>query len=222
MPARDRSSTAAPVAASPAPDPSAALAATFDTIRRTRMQGLPILNEALRVEAVGFRRWQDFWLGVLVTPWCMNLVLMPAEPASWPSLSVGEKSTHLFPAGRFDFIFGRETLLGEGARGETLMCSLFSPMFEFADHDGARDTALACLAALFDEKNIEATDIVVGPAPVTLQQDAAAVAEKLEREEAEAATQAARDAGNSAAPSSVSKRDFLRGRWTARDTDAVS
>jgi [NiFe] hydrogenase assembly HybE family chaperone len=211
----------APAATSAAPDPSAALQAAFDTIRRTRMQAIPILNEALRVDAVGFRRWQDFWLGVLVTPWCMNLVLMPAEPAFWPALRVGDKSTHLFPAGRFDFIFGREALLGEGARGETLMCSLFSPMFEFADHDGARDTALACLDALFDEKNIEATDIVVGPAPVTLQQDAAAVAQDVEREQAEAAAPAAHAGEDAAAPASVSKRDFLRGRWTAHDTNVT-
>ena len=36
-----------------------------------------MLNPALSVEAVGFRPWDEHWLGVLVTPWFMNLWLMP-------------------------------------------------------------------------------------------------------------------------------------------------
>ena len=190
----------------PLADPSAALTRAYDTIRATRMAGIPILNDALRVEAIGFHRWQQFWLGVLVTPWCMNLVLTPADAARWPALRIGEKSPHLFPAGRFEFIFGREPLIGAGVRGETQMCSLFSPMFEFADHAGARDTAAACLAALFDENNLEATELAIGAAPVTLQQDAADTAARLEREDAELAARGAAD---------ESKRNFLRGRWQA-------
>jgi [NiFe] hydrogenase assembly HybE family chaperone len=211
-------------AAAGAPDPSAALQAAYDTIRRTRMEGIPILNPAVGVEAVGFRRWRGFWLGVLVTPWCMNLALTEAEPAAWPALRVGEKFTQIFPAGRFEFILGRETLLGTGRRGETLMCSLFSPMFEFANHAGARATALACLDALFDESNLETADIGIGPAPVTLQQDAAAAAAAAES--AETAERLAPDAkaappAETCAPMpSASRRDFLRGRWTARAAPA--
>ena len=41
------------------------------------MAGVPMLNPALRVQAVGFRHWQSHWLGVLVTPWFMNLMLLP-------------------------------------------------------------------------------------------------------------------------------------------------
>jgi [NiFe] hydrogenase assembly HybE family chaperone len=198
------------------PDPSAALAQAYETIRRTRMEGIPILNGALGVETVGFRRWQGFWLGVLVTPWCMNLVLTEADPTQWPRLRIGEKAAHFFPAGRFDFIFGREALLGDGRHAETLMCSLFSPMFEFADQAGAQATALACLTALFDKGNVEATDIAIGPVPVTLQQDAAATAEKLEREEAEIE----RSGEAAATDVAVSKRDFLRGRWSGREPKA--
>ena len=189
-----------------APDPSAALRVAFDTIRRSRMDGIPILNEALHVDAVGFRRWQGFWLGVLITPWCMNLVLTEADPAAWPQLRVGEKSTQWLPSGRFEFIFGREQLLGAGRRGETLMCSLFSPMFEFANHDGARATALACLDALFDANNVEAADVAVGSA-AALKPD--------ERDEVERAG----DRGAETATGLVSKRDFLRGKWSARDAD---
>lgn len=207
-------SASAPEAIAPAADatadPTAALTRAFDTIRRTRMAGIPILNDAVGVEAVGFHRWQDFWLGVLVTPWCMNLVLTQADAARWPRLRSGEKFSLRFPAGRFEFIFGREPLLGADVgsdkRGETLMCSLFSPMFDFADHAGARATALACLTALFDANNAEAADLAVGAAPVTLQQDAAQTAARLERE-------AAPEPPSPSPAVDASKRSFLRGHW---------
>jgi [NiFe] hydrogenase assembly HybE family chaperone len=60
----------------------ARLAAAFERIHRERMAGLPILHPKLRVAAVGGRAWRGHWLGVLVTPWCMNLVLTPLHDTS--------------------------------------------------------------------------------------------------------------------------------------------
>jgi len=125
----------------------------FERVRRERMSGLPFVNDALRVEVVGLRRWRGLWLGVLVTPWFMNLLLLPGDgaatdgepPACWSSLGIGDCAAFVFPSGRFEFIAGREA-----EAGEYLSCSLFSPMFEFADHETARQTAEACLVALFD------------------------------------------------------------------------
>lgn len=135
---------------------AACVQATFERVQQQRMAGLPFVNEQLRVELVGLRRWRGLWLGVLVTPWFMNLLLLPGEnepsggddtpAAAWPKLAAGETAPFAFPAGRFEFIAGRE-----GELGEYLACSLFSPMFEFADHDTARQTAAACLHALFDD-----------------------------------------------------------------------
>ena len=53
-----------------------------------------------------------------------------------------------FPAGVYEFVAGREEVIGEYQA-----CSLFSPMFAFADHDAARLTAQAALQALFDAAN---------------------------------------------------------------------
>jgi [NiFe] hydrogenase assembly HybE family chaperone len=126
---------------------------TFERVRRERMAGLPFLNEALQVELVGLRRWRGLWLGVLVTPWFMNLMLLPGDgaaegdevPAAWPTVRTGEYAPFAFPAAVLSFLAGNE-----GEVGDYLSCSLFSPVFEFADHDTARRTAEACLAALFD------------------------------------------------------------------------
>jgi len=133
---------------------AARVQAAFERVWRERMAGVPVVNPKLRVELVGLRRWRGLWLGVLVTPWFMNLLLLPGdgngesgEPAApWPELAPGETAAYAFPAGRLEFIAARE-----GDAGRYLACSLFSPMFDFADHDTARSTAEACLDALFNE-----------------------------------------------------------------------
>jgi len=120
--------------------------ATFERVQRERMAGLPLLNEALRVELIGLRRWRGLWLGVLITPWFINLLLLPGDgqaddeevAARWPAVRPGEYAQFAFPAGVLGFLAGRE-----GELGEYLSCSLFSPVFEFADHDIARQTAEA-------------------------------------------------------------------------------
>ena len=47
------------------------------------MAGLPLLNEALSVEVVGFLEWRGMHLGVLVTPWCVNLMALPHRDGTW-------------------------------------------------------------------------------------------------------------------------------------------
>jgi [NiFe] hydrogenase assembly HybE family chaperone len=129
------------------PAPPERLASAFRAIHATRMRGLPFVNERLAVEAVGFRPWNERWLGVLVTPWFMSLVLLPADApgARWQALKTGASAAYAFPAGVFEFIGGHEDAIGEFQS-----CSLFSPMFEFADQATARLAAEAALAALFD------------------------------------------------------------------------
>src|SRR5271169_127299 len=139
-------------------NPAARLEAAFRVVYEKRMQGLPFINPALSVEAVDVLPWNGHWLGVLITPWFMNLMLLPDNDEAWPALRPGEKCEQIFPAGIFEFIAGRESTLGE-----YLACSLFSPMFEFADHETARLTASAARAALFEAANLEQTDIALYP-----------------------------------------------------------
>lgn len=55
----------------------------YRRIHREKMLGLPILNPALEVEAVGFLPYCGHSLGMLITPWFMKLMLLPGE-ASCP------------------------------------------------------------------------------------------------------------------------------------------
>jgi len=135
------------------PTPARALEAAFRRIERTQMQGLPMLNPALQVEAVGFRPWSDHWLGILITPWFMNLWLMPRIATQWQPIRERETRHCVFPAGVFEFIGGCDAALGDYQA-----CSLFSPMFEFADQAEAHDTAVAALGALFERTHRDAFD----------------------------------------------------------------
>ncbi|MDE2370027.1 MAG: [NiFe]-hydrogenase assembly chaperone HybE [Burkholderiales bacterium] len=145
---------------------AAALQAVFERIWQEQMRDLPMVNPALRVEAVGFRPWADHSLGVLVTPWFMNLVLLPRVAEHWCAIRERETRAYRFPAGVFEFIGAQDASIGDYQS-----CSLFSPMFEFADHEGARATALAALDELLAEPAAPAPQ----PAP---KPDAAGVSKR--------------------------------------------
>jgi len=138
------------------PSPADILEDRFRSILQRQMQDVPMLNPALAVEAIGLRPWSDHWLGILVTPWFMNLVLLPRVLARWQPIGQGESRHYVFPAGVFEFIGARDPVLGD-----YLACSLFSPMFEFANQQGARDTATAALEALFDVAHREPGEVQV-------------------------------------------------------------
>jgi [NiFe] hydrogenase assembly HybE family chaperone len=131
---------------------STALEAAFTSIQDQRMADVPVLNAALRVEAVGFMPWNDYYLGVLVTPWFMNLMLVPQEADNWQLLA-GTKANHTFPSGEYEFIAGDESDIGPYE-----MCSLYSPMFEFENQEAAVATARFVLEVLMADA--EAADTV--------------------------------------------------------------
>lgn len=139
-------------------DPSERLTATFRAAA-DRMAGLAFVNPALDVEAVGFAPWQGRWLGVLVTPWCMNLVLTPLEPAAWRPLAPGAKRSSRFPAGDYEFVGAVDE-----AAGEFQACSLFSPLLQFDDHPTARLVASLAREALFDPAHAEQPEPAVASA----------------------------------------------------------
>jgi [NiFe] hydrogenase assembly HybE family chaperone len=133
------------------PDPSPRLEAGYREVQATRMRGVALLNPALEVQAVGFAPWEGHWLGIVLSPWFMNLTLAPGDPAAWQALLPGEKRHYRFPAGEFEFVGASDALLGE-----LQLCSLFSPVLEFADQQSAVITARCALEALMDARHASA------------------------------------------------------------------
>jgi len=128
---------------------SGKLEAVFDKIQRERMAGIPILNSALRVASVGMQRLGPSWLSVLITPWFINVMLLPgseAEAEAWAKTPIGTKITRALPCGTFEFIAGSENGIGPYQ-----MCSLFSPVLEIQDQAAALAVAEASLTAVLDE-----------------------------------------------------------------------
>lgn len=122
-------------------DPAQRLTAVYRRIRAERMGDVPL--PPLEVEAVGFRRWNGHWLGVLVTPWAMSLMLLPGQADGWDQPPDNVKKLIAFPSGDFAFLGGVEEGLGEYQS-----CSLISPIAHIPDQETARLTAEAALAAL--------------------------------------------------------------------------
>lgn len=121
-----------------------ALRQAFEEIARSRMAGLPLVNPRLAVACVGFRAEadEDLALGVLVTPWCMNLLRLPLR-ADAVALRPGEMGERDCGARRFDFVGAHEHGIGAFEAA-----SLFSPMFEFVDQHAALATAEEALKEL--------------------------------------------------------------------------
>ncbi|MEX3844822.1 MULTISPECIES: [NiFe]-hydrogenase assembly chaperone HybE [Paraburkholderia] len=126
----------------------AALVAHFETVANGAMRDLPVVNRALPVEAIGFAPMpgeagaRGAWLGVLITPWSMNLLRPPG--AMQDSVPCPR------PCGKARLRVGNVEWIGAHVQGvgAYACCSLFSPMFEFAGQESAVATAQAVLAQL--------------------------------------------------------------------------
>jgi [NiFe] hydrogenase assembly HybE family chaperone len=109
-----------------------------------KVKGLPIYNPTIAVEAVGFREYEGRQVGVIVTPWFMNLTVLPSE-ADLKGWLAGRSTMIGFPSGAYEFTVN--DLQDVGLIGT---CSLFSTMLDFTDHEAARLAAQTVADAVFE------------------------------------------------------------------------
>jgi [NiFe] hydrogenase assembly HybE family chaperone len=124
----------------------AELAAHFRRVHAERMQGLPILNPALEVAAIDFRDFDEHAVGVLVTPWFINLVLLPGT-GEWQSIAQGGVATVSLPGGKIDFNVTHDDCLGT-----YLTAALFSSVADFPDQEMAKSIAEEIVRRLFEPR----------------------------------------------------------------------
>lgn len=125
------------------PSRVADLVASFDRIGRESMRGLPFYNEVLSVEAIGFERAGEGWLGVLITPWFMNLMLVTDQPIPYAESANGEKRSIELPGGSLTFLCG-----GTEDFGMFHAHSIASPMDVYKSQNQARAAARRALASV--------------------------------------------------------------------------
>ncbi len=117
----------------------------YARVHREHMLGLPVVQPGLRVQMLGLRRWDELALGVLVTPWCMNLLALELPGGrSLPRQPVGSPQILRLPSGSYRLLAAHTQGLGHHLSG-----SLFSPMHEFASHELAVQAAQAALEMVF-------------------------------------------------------------------------
>jgi [NiFe] hydrogenase assembly HybE family chaperone len=121
------------------------LEAHFLDVHERSMKDVPICNENLAVASTGFRPWRDWAIGIVVTPWFMNIVAAPFAGAPPVAVAPGETQSLGLPAGMVEFLAA-----DLDGFDRLLLCSLFSPMQDFVDQDAAIATARAALDVLLE------------------------------------------------------------------------
>lgn len=125
----------------------------FLQIEQEQMQGIPLLNPALKVQTIGFQRYENRTLGIIITPWMMNLLLLPSEDDDWSDLKLGDKTHHRLPANEYRFLVNEIDGIG--------ICqthSIYSPMHEFMNQDHAVAAAESFIQTLMVEVEKPDTD----------------------------------------------------------------
>jgi [NiFe] hydrogenase assembly HybE family chaperone len=122
-------------------DPAVALATLWHAVA-PRMSGLPIFNPALELQTTAFRRHGPWTVGIVVTPWFMNVVAIPDQVLHLPP--PGGAAVVPLPGGDVG-----ATVADLDGFGRFAAASLFSPMDEFTDPAVTQAVAEAALEALF-------------------------------------------------------------------------
>lgn len=137
-------------------DPSAFLEAHYRHVWQTRMHDLPFVNAALAVEAVGFQRLNGDWLGVVITPWFLNLLLVSGGGELWGDIPAGERRYLNLPCGTMQFIADDDPDIGPYQ-----YCPLIAPVDQLPDMAMARVVAADAIKTVFGPPSVTETP----PAP---------------------------------------------------------
>ncbi|WP_429239428.1 hydrogenase-2 assembly chaperone [Aeromonas veronii] len=105
-----------------ASNPAPLLVAQYEQIAREEMQGLPFYHATMPIvaECVLF---EGQWLGCVLTPWMLSVVVLPGPDQLWPVRSSSDRLALQLPCGNMTFMVGE---LPES--GQLLSCSLMSPL----------------------------------------------------------------------------------------------
>jgi [NiFe] hydrogenase assembly HybE family chaperone len=179
----------------------------FNAILENEMAGLPLLNEKLGVETVGFQDFEGRCIGILITPWLMSLVMLPSVDDQWNGFEVGDQHFYEFPSGEYKFRVNEFDGIGV-----CQMLAIHSPMSRFSSGDQARIIAHGFMKKLLtpvdpqdrlDEKRMER--FIDG-------EDMAHIRSSEQRAQ-EGAAGVDLPRKDEASPVQIARSDFIRGRF---------
>jgi [NiFe] hydrogenase assembly HybE family chaperone len=116
------------------------------------MRDMPFYNEKIAIEAIGFRPFgKGDLLGVVLTPWFMNVIMLPIEPVRMDMAKIGSVVSVELPAGKRTFAVG-----GDETIGLYKAHSLHSPVLNFTLPGQAQAEARRMLALLMTPPDVTA------------------------------------------------------------------
>src|ERR1035437_2877962 len=116
------------------------------------MRDLPIYNDKIVIEATGFLPFSDGeLLGVVLTPWLMNMITLPIEPVPKNMAEIGRTVSIELPAGKGAIVVG-----GDETIGLYKAHSLHSPVLNFTLPGQAQAEARRMLALLMTSPDVTA------------------------------------------------------------------
>lgn len=104
-------------------NPAARLEQAFCQVARESMTGLPFYRPQIPVKACGFQLFEGQWFGAILTPWMLQLMLLPGPGQRWLHRRAEDRVALALPQG--------EMLFRPGEIAPDLYylsCSLMSPM----------------------------------------------------------------------------------------------
>lgn len=103
-------------------NPAPLLVTQYERIAREQMCELPFYHSSMPI-AVESVLFEGQWLGVVLTPWMLSVVVLPGPDQLWPRRISSERLVLRLPCGEMTF------MVGDLPRsGQLLACSLMSPL----------------------------------------------------------------------------------------------
>ena len=84
-------------------DPGPLLEAHFQQHWDVHAADMPQANPALQIKAIGFTKIEGDWVGVMVTPWFIQLLLLPGGGTLWGDIPDGQRRYLDLPGSTFYF-----------------------------------------------------------------------------------------------------------------------
>lgn len=123
-------------------NPAPRLVAQYERIAREEMQALPFYHPAMPIVAQ-CTLFEGQWLGCVLTPWMLSVVVLPGPDQLWPVRSSSDRLALQLRCGNLTFMVGAlpET-------GQLLACSLMSPIDPHLGADEGRALVSSTLKML--------------------------------------------------------------------------
>ncbi|WP_413742932.1 [NiFe]-hydrogenase assembly chaperone HybE [Sodalis sp. RH15] len=87
-------------------NPQPLLERLFSRIAAGEMRTLPFYRPQIPVRACGFQRYEQQWIGALLTPWMLSLLVLPGPGQLWPRRPEGSRLALALPCGNITFTLG--------------------------------------------------------------------------------------------------------------------